>query len=196
MKRIILITFLIANLSCSAQKIILKATPMQNFDIKKFENNKNGNELTISESGVFTKQIETDTEYVESREKSDDPFVVYTKYYKGSGALKETFTLYFGFCIGERTEYDNQGDVTKTTNCDKDYRFSLYDLAKKMSHEYNIDILHRNQLFIVARGQDSATYYYQITIPLGKTLKSDAKVVHINGMNGATMSEKIIPYIQ
>ena len=193
MRKIILITFFSVNLYCCSKKITSKETVMQKFDIKDFENRKVGNELNISENGVLTKRTESDKEYVERREESTSPFVSYTTYYKGIGTIKETFTTYYGFCIGQRIEYDNQGKVINTTNCDKDYSYSVYDLAKKMLAEFNIDILHRKQKFTVVRGYD-AGYYYEVSIPLNDNGKSDTRVIRVNGTTGATISVKIEPY--
>ncbi|KUJ60507.1 hypothetical protein AR687_17190 [Flavobacteriaceae bacterium CRH] len=170
---------------------------MEHFDIGKFEKLPTNPEtgLLILENGDETYYLKgaNNQGYIERIEKKNTPFTIVKVFHENRSLLTKGEEFY-SFRIGSYKEYDDIGNLTKEINYDQDYKFSIYDLAKKMKEEYKIDILKKSPWFKVMRDKIDSVVIYKIMIYINENKYSNTKNFNIDGTTGKIISEKILSY--
>ena len=128
-------------------------TKMEQFDIETFNRNK--------DKYIWLQTLPDGTEIIQ-RESHGDGYLVETtpphsactniKLFNYEGKLSGTAQRFFSMHVGVIKEYDDQGNIIKKHDQDKEFTFSVDDLAKKMQDEYGVNIKDTRQVFSVARG--------------------------------------------
>jgi hypothetical protein len=151
MKRLLYCFLVILTTSCATQQSLIKASK---FDIKKFELRKVNAEVnyTLKDGTKVRRTQEPQGIFWESISKSNSPFTFHKSYYKSTGLLKTSVTNFQLFPVGSLKEYDESGKLIKSTDFDKNYKFSIYDLAKKLKTEFKKDIMVNSPGLGVTRG--------------------------------------------
>ena len=110
-------------------------------------------------------------------------------YFKKTLMLKSEVKTFYGVPIGLHKEYDENGQIVKTTNCDSLNHFSVSDLVKAMKKRFNIDLLKLNRRTYISRNvnSDYRRPVYHIRYPNSDML---GKEIIIDGNNGKTLSDK------
>jgi hypothetical protein len=170
---------------------------IEHFDLKKFrEHNSNENHFGfVLENGDKVQQFtgEGGKGFIERTEKKDTPFTIVKAFHENTSLLTKGEEFY-NFRVGIYKEYDENGNLTKEINYDKDYKFSIDDLAKKMKEEYKIDILKRSPWVKVMRDKIDSGIIYKVMVYLKENKYSDTKNYTIDGTTGKVISEKVLSY--
>ncbi len=183
MKKLIAIVVTVLCTACSAQK----TEPRKVFDIEVFHKNKVNNEYNfILEDGTTVRQIEWKDEYDEIRYNNKSYFEIYTSYYK-NGNLKMFVERFPNRFVKYIKEYDEEGNLIKETDYDKEFEFTWEQLLKILE-ERNVDIRDVNNTTIRKQNGNwrfdyiQDIYIYDVIIH-GKTGKvlQDAKNVFQEG---------------
>ena len=180
MKKIIIIVLISIAVSCKSQiknsTDKNKTNTMEKFDItffKKFEKDEN---YTSSDKDIFYKlndkryRIQFYKEIQVEETNINSPNIFYKIYYKNSNHLKSSGNDFYDFPIGITKEYNENGELIKETDYDKDYKFSIEDLQKKMKATYNVDIMDKKQTRSVSRTTIDPRIkfpYYQVLVNSG-----------------------------
>ena len=174
---------------------------MEYFDINKYKNLKpnpkysgGGNYLALN--GDEIRVIgSTDEGPTISIKKRDTPITLIYAYHKNN-LLKAKGQQFYGMIYGTWKEYDEKGKMIKETNYDKDYKFSVTDLEKKMNEEYKVNILDIKQTHSVSRFKGN---YKIICDPIAEVIFTEyeidgttGKTISIKKVNGDTDEETII----
>ncbi len=137
MKKIIVIVIVTLCTACSAQK----TNPMRTFDIEVFNENKNHlDEYDFNlEGGIKVSQRKDIDEYYETIQSDNSYFQTINRYYL-NGKLKATVKDFpNNFFHGTYKEYDEEGNLIKETDYDKEFEFTWEQLLKLLE-ERNVDI--------------------------------------------------------
>ena len=180
MKKIIIIVLISIAVSCKSQiknsTDKNKTNTMEKFDItffKKFEKDEN---YTSSDKDIFYKlndkryRIQFYKEIQVEETNINSPNIFYKIYYKNSNHLKSSGNDFYDFPIGITKEYNENVELIKETDYDKDYKFSIEDLQKKMKATYNVDIMDKKQTRSVSRTTIDPRIkfpYYQVLVNSG-----------------------------
>ena len=195
MKKIILAIFLFSILGCKSQ--IVKTNNMENFDLKKFrENNSNENHIGfLLENGDKVQQFTggSGKGFVERIEKKNIPFTIVKAYHENT-VISSKGEEFYDFPIGTWQYYNEIGNLIKEVNYDKEYKFSISNLAKKMKDEYKIDILLKSPWIRTLRDKSNIGVIYKVIVFLNESKYSDTKNYIIDGNTGKTISEKVLIY--
>ena len=174
MKKIpFIIIFSVIIFSCKAQTRNSKENNgMQHFDINKFlENNPKGDEKIITkENGFKVRQMDYGEYYIEDITKLNSPEVHRKGYFKKTGRLCFESDRFDSFSYGIEKTYNENGELIKEVFYDKDYKFSIDDLQKKMKEVYNVDIMDKKQTRLVNRTAVDTRLkfpYYQVLVNSG-----------------------------
>lgn len=171
----------------------VKNDTMEFFNIRNFQENQIGNEYNFTlEDGTKIRQIDFGNYYAEDIKYTDSPYEIRKAYYKNNGFLWVKGKKFYGFEIGIWREYNPAGELTKETDYNKPYKFSVEDLIKKMKDEYHIDILHNSLHIYISRYTNELGAKYDVCIHLKENKYSDMKCFIIDGTTGKTISENIV----
>ncbi|MGF7080848.1 hypothetical protein [Mucilaginibacter sp. UYCu711] len=191
MKRLACFFVIILTTSCSTQQSLIKSSK---FDIRKFELNKVNGEVNYTlKDGTTIRRLEYQDVFLEEIRKSNSAFTFRKSYFISTGRLKSFATLFYSFPVASVNEYNESGKLTKSTNFDKNYKFSIYDLAKKIKSEFKKDIMVSSLGLGVNRGYEK-TPFYEVSILLGPSAKSNRRVIKVDGNNGNILSDLIQVY--
>lgn len=137
-KIVIVLTALAVN-ACQAQKTI---NNMEKFDIKQFNENKTGTSRRhFLENGTEVNEFISGQGYVRHVTPKNSLFTNYYEFYN-SGILKTKGVFYTrDFSIGVWEYYDENGQLIKTVDYDKPYKFRWEDV-KKYCEVNGIDLWH------------------------------------------------------
>lgn len=152
--------------------------------MEKFEKNKYG-ELTLDPEFIHSKndtsylsrdkkiRIISEDETIQVEEKEiDSPYELTKSYYTKNNQLKLSINKFYSLSYGFLREYDENGNLIKEKDLDKNYKFSINDLIKKMKNEFGIDITDINKTQDVYRYSlnkkvDKAFYEVSIKSEIG-----------------------------
>jgi hypothetical protein len=200
MKKLIYIILIGLGLLCVTTNNFAQSTTPDKFDIKKFDSekiyNKQSGVLEVNDTlkdSTTIKRCEYSDGYIEIIQVLNSPIKVTKSYFKNTGNIKTISIEFSGCTIGFWNVYNENGKLVKQTNRDKNYSFSVYDLAEKFKKKFDIDIMHTNQpLFaIILRGYDKFSYY---EVSISKRCMCDSRVIRVDGNNGKILSDRIQPY--
>lgn len=193
---IIIATLLFSIVSCKSQIANTKKN-MEYFNIDKFKNLPTNPEtgLLILENGdeVYYFKGSNDKGFIERTEKKNTPITILKAFHENTSLLTKGEEFY-NFRVGIYKIYDENGNLTEEINYDKDYKFSIDDLIKKMKEEYKIDILKRSPWIKVMRDKIDSGVIYKVMVYLKENKYSDTKNYTIDGTTGKVISEKILSY--
>jgi hypothetical protein len=99
-----------------------------------------------------------------------------------------------GLEIGISKEYDENGNLIKEINHDKNYPFSIDMLIEKMKNDYDIDLSVRNQEqpVTVWRFYENSEQVYCIKILLSTCLTGHQRFIKLDGATGKVISDKTV----
>jgi len=201
MKKLIYILLIGLGLSCIRINSLGQTTTPDKFDIKKFDSekiyNKQSTVLEVNDTlkdSTTIKRYEYSDGYIEIIQVLNSPIKITKSYFKNTGNIKTISKEFSGCPIGFWNAYNENGKLVKQTNWDKNYSFSVYDLAEKFKKEFDIDIMHTNlPLYaIVSRGYDKFSYY---EVSISRLCMCDSRVIRVDGNSGKILSERIQPYL-
>jgi hypothetical protein len=192
--QIIILVLLLHFTSCKSQIIkkdeltIKKDTTMEHFDINKYKklpvNPKTGLQVLPNGDEVQHFTGSKGVGFVERTKIKNSPYCIVKVFYQNT-SLQAKGNEFYGLPIGIHNEYDEKGNLIKETNYDKDYKFSIDDLIKKMKEKYNYDLMNVEKTYNLNRYIDS-----QYTkLPIYELYYRDNKnhqVLHSYIINGNT----------
>jgi hypothetical protein len=198
--KIIIATLLFAIVSCKSQ-IKNTSNNMEKFNEKDYKNliidNKYSPSSTDSHyiSGNNKIGILYFKETIQVVKNSTEDNYEYIKSYRiNDKSLKIIGQNFYNFPTGIWLYYDEKWRLTKEINYDKDYKFSIDDLATTMKVEYKIDILKRSPWVKVMRDKIDSGVIYKVMTYLKENKYSDTKNYTIDGTTGKVISEKVLSY--
>lgn len=165
---------------------------MKKFDIETFKKNKIGIHYQFETEEAFVLQGEEEHCYYEQIEYKKNPFGDNIRYYKDSLTPMYAVRKCYNFGIGVMREYDRVGNVTKETDWDAPFKFSLDDLRKKIMAEYKVDIFINNIPYVYVSRSTNPIPLYQITIPVKgypDGFPGGGKTMNIDGVTGEGIAE-------
>ncbi len=161
MKKLIITTFILLIISCKGQTekntSNKKTNTMEKFDINKFNKLEKDDEYLTTEDEFFYKLNEKRFKvllYEEIDVEETDinsPNLFYKVYFRKSKQLKSVGKLFYSIPIGISKEYSEKGELLKEIDHEKDYKFNIDDLQKKMKQDYDVDIMDKKQTRSVGR---------------------------------------------
>ena len=162
---------------------------IEKFNIKQFEENKIDKQYSFNlPDGSQVKQSENSKEYyVERIKKGNTPFESYKEFYFDSGILMTKGELFYNFPIGIWYKYDKNGKILEKVNHDTSYKFTIYDLDKKLK-EMEIDIMDIESKIFVSRN-DKPYPYYQVFYPIIGS-NNEVIVLVVNGTTGEIIKKE------
>jgi hypothetical protein len=204
MKKLIITTFILLIISCKGQTEKNtdnnKTNTMEKFDINKFNKLEKDNDYSSTEDELFYKsqdkryRILLDEEIIVEETNINTAYSSYEVYFKKSRQLKAIGREFYSFPVGISKEYNEEGKLIREIEYDKDYKFSIEDLTKKMKEEYKIDILKKSSWVKVMRDKIDSGVIYKVMVYLKENKYSDTKNYTIDGTTGKLMSEKVLSY--
>lgn len=103
--------------------------------------------------------------------------------------------MFYGFCIGTTNIYNAKGIQIETIDCDKNYKFSVPELIKKILVQYKIDLTNvKGKRIVVDRGLSNQKYCYYLYLGLTENAKGPSRHLIIDGNTGETISDEIQHY--
>ena len=201
MKSLFNILLIGLGLSCITRNNFGQTITSDKFDIKKFDSekiyNKQSTVLEVNDTlkdSTTIKRYEYSDGYIEIIQVLNSPIKITKSYFKNTGNIKTISKEFSGCPIGFWNAYNENGKLVKQTNWDKNYSFSVYDLAEKFKKEFDIDIMHTNQALFapVVRGYENVSYY---EVWISKRCMCDSRVIRVDGNSGKILSERIQPYL-
>ncbi|MCV9926915.1 hypothetical protein OIU83_04600 [Flavobacterium sp. LS1R49] len=192
---IILVTLLYLS-NCKGQvksdSIIKRETAIETFDINKYRDwdidtkyspSKDDKYLKYSNEGV--KILYFNDTFQEEKNLYGNPILDVKSYYVKTNSLKLKGQTFYNLEFGIWKEYDEKGNLIKETNYDKEYKFSIDDLVKKMKEKYNYDLMNMEKTYNLNRYIDLE----KTKLPLYEVYYRDDKntqVLHSYVINGNT----------
>lgn len=164
---------------------------MEIFDTRLFEfKQENGHYDFITDEGLNIRQWVTPPKhYVERAKKTGSPYETYKEFHFSNGHLKKSGELFYNFRIGIWKEFDENEQLTKETNEDAPYRFSIEDLDIKM-RELKVFIMNENSDARVNRLILENKPLYAITYPVN-IIEPDLRIrLIVNADSGQTISKE------
>lgn len=102
---------------------------------------------------------------------------------------KEQQTL-FNIPVGNCYEYNEDGDIIKTVNYDKDFTFDSKKLIEKLI-DLNVDLSKENKKTLFHRMSDGKNKpFYLLYIPIEDSIGSQ-RMLKIDGITGQVLADKI-----
>jgi hypothetical protein len=138
---------------------------MKKFDVETFTKHKAGIRHQFETEEAFVLQVEGQYYFREQIENKKTPFGERIAYYKDTRTVLVYRRVFHGFPVGMTREYDREGNITKETNEDEPYLFSLDDLRAKIQREYKIDIFVKTLAVDVSRST-TILPQYRVVIPM------------------------------
>jgi len=160
---------------------------MNSFSISQFEKNQVNNEYQFKDNdGRIVKQtaIPKRKEYLEEIKDPRSPYSQVRIYYMESGSIKVAGDRFYLMPINVWKYYAQNGTITKETNWEAGFKFSLSDLIAKMKANYDLDLMKNNPLVDVERADDEedGRKGYVVTFPA--SAPGVVNIVVIDGING------------
>lgn len=191
--RITFIIFLLSITNCKSQiksLTITKEKRMEYFDKRTFDEHKVNYEYSfILEDGSVVRQRETpNVDYTEQITNAKSPYTISKVFYYKTGNLRGIGKEFYSFQTGIWKEYDELGRVLKEIDRDKQYKFSIEDLAKKIKEEVGLDIM-KKEVFDVRRATDPKPKY-EIYYRISES-SYDMNVIIVDGITGNIISKTI-----
>lgn len=127
------------------------------FDSKKYRNLKIDSTIFLSKNDtVYLNQnkrirITHSHDRIQEVEKVNGSPYEFTNTYFYNKKLALTVNKFYNIPTGISQKYNEKGILVEEKNWDENFEFSLNDLIKKMSTEFNIDILDTKKTLIVNR---------------------------------------------
>ena len=190
--------FLISTISCRGQlknKSITNTNTygsMEKFDIARFKkNNVRGEFSYVLKDGNEVREIENvnSQDYTVETKSPLKPNVSLKLFYMQSGNLKATGEKFYAFPIGTWQYFSETGALTKETNWDSSYQFTLEDLSKKMLKS-GIDIYKVTPGVSVHRASIGAPLYI-VSYPINPENPYDVYELRIDGITGETKEKTV-----
>ncbi len=120
-------------------------------------------------SGGKKININADATSIIVREKDKNtPYKLYKYYSAKTNNLLVSGFLYDDIHLGLWKEYDEDGNLIKETDEDKDFQFTLNDLINKMKLKYNIDILDKKNVRSASRYESDKLHKLVYEIQINK----------------------------
>ena len=192
----IVFIFLISTISCKGQLKNKTNTntysSMEKFDIARFQKNKvNGEYNYVLKDGMEVREIENldSQDYTVEIRNPLRPNVTLKLFYMKSGNLKATGEKFYSFPIGTWQYFSENGTLTKETNWDSSYQFTLEDLNKKML-KTGIDIYKVKAGINVHRASVGAPLYI-VSYPINPSNPYDVYELRIDGITGETKEKTV-----
>ena len=178
MKKIpFIIIFSVIIFSCKAQTRNStdnnKTNTMEKFNIEKYKNLPINPETGLQilpngdEAQVF--KGSGDKGFVQRINKINTPYIFFKSFFE-NGNLQAEGVNFYSTVIKIYKEYNENGELIKEIDYDKDYKFSIEDLQKEMKKTYNVDIMDKKQTRSVSRTTIDSRIkfpYYQVVINSG-----------------------------
>lgn len=174
-------TLFLLTVNCNAQTKNTtdnnKTKTIEKFDITFFNKLEKDDNYTSSDEDMFYKfqdkryRIILHKEIQVEETDINSPNLNYKVYFKKSGQLKAEGNSFYSFPIGISKEFDEKGYLIKEIDYNKDYKFSIKDLQKKMKETYNVDIMNTKETRSVSRTNIDPRIkfpYYQVVVNTGK----------------------------
>ncbi len=165
---------------------------METFDIAEFNKNSINGEYTYTlKDGSQVRQIENSSsqDYTVEIKNPPNPHSVLKLFFMKSGKLKATGEKFYSFPIGVWRYYDESGTLTKETNWETNYKFTIEELDKKMQ-DIGINIMQMKLGFDVHRASVGVPLYF-VSYPIDPLNIYDVYELKIDGITGKTLEKTI-----
>ncbi|MCV9926910.1 hypothetical protein OIU83_04575 [Flavobacterium sp. LS1R49] len=199
MKIDIIILALLLNVSnCVGQikekhsSTIKKDTIIETFDINKYKDWNIDTKYTYKDNDRFYKngddrvRITMNGKTIQVEESNiKNPNKITKVFYVKEKTLQSILQEFYTIQIGNYKLYNEIGVLAKDENLDKEYKFSIDDLVKKMKEKYNYDLMNVDKTYNLNRYVDLE----KIKLPLYEVYYRDDKntqVLHSYVINGNT----------
>jgi len=160
---------------------------MKKFDVETFKKNQIRNHYQVETEEAIILQWEEQYCFYEQIEYKKNPFGETFVYYIDTYTMCASGQRCYTFPVGISYEYDHEGNVTKETDWDKPFKFSLDDLRKKIMREYKVDIfIHDFERIFVTRSPNPIPHY-DVKVPHADY--PQGKWMTVDGTTGETISE-------
>ncbi|MEO8236490.1 MAG: hypothetical protein ABI576_00180 [Flavobacterium sp.] len=178
MKKIIIAILLLLTASCKSQTENItdrnKTKTMEKFNTEKYKNlpinPETGLQILPNGDDVEILKGSNNKGFVERINKANTPYIFFKSFYDNGNLQAEGVSIY-GTIINKHKEFDEKGHLIKEIDYNKDYKFSIEDLQKKMKETYNVDIMNTKQTRSVSRTTIDTRIkfpYYQVVVNTGK----------------------------
>ncbi|MEN2416393.1 hypothetical protein [Flavobacterium mesophilum] len=161
---------------------------MKNFDINKYKGIKLDSEIDTSFNDKNKNiRITSDKKNIQVEEvEKDNPFKTTIVYFKNNKKINSSIKRFYTIPTGISKEYDENGNLKKETDWDKNYGFTLDNLIQKMNTEYKIDITNVDKTFDINRFIVNQVPYYEV---YSKDIENSQKLhcFIIDGKKGKTL---------
>ena len=181
--------FLLLSVSLFAQnkknKYVLDIAPNYIFDIKKFKKKAtNGIYEFYRPDGLKVEQSKRDDYYWEIIRKKGTPIEKRRYYDLSTGKLQIEGNLFYSCEVGIINEYDEYGQLTKVTDTETAFLFSLDDVIKLIKRKFGIDMTLKDgrQYKHMIRGLFDYVVYFNIHSPT--RMHPGGVYLEINGTTG------------
>ena len=176
MKNILLFALLLCIYGCKAQKNNENTNEMKTFNIKKFEENKGKqgivNKYLYTLNGYNIRELSSNAasnnyelRYQREITKEFSPFKLVHTYYK-NGTIRSSTSFFNKSRIGIYKIFDQNGQVIKEIDDDKNFKHSFEQIHDFVLKEKNIDIYDTRQAVALRHDTPFAPIkkYYQIHV--------------------------------
>lgn len=161
---------------------------MKSFNRSEFNRHKkNGRHVFKLEDSSTVTQIES-TDIFAENVMMPNKLTEHRKTFYKTGQLKAEGTYFYGFPVGVGKQYDERGNVVKTIDWDRPFKFSIDDLSEKMK-KLGIDIQQPGTGIRVHRTQNPKPTY-QVSCPVDGSLYV-TKVFVVDGITGEILDESV-----
>lgn len=185
-----LIILLITNNSCQTLNQKNNIT-MNTIDIRIFEKNKKNEEYKYIENDTVNYIVSLKDSYYLSKNTLNNPNLKTEFFYdKNTKKLTKEQQTLFNIPVGNCYEYNEDGDIIKTVNYDKDFTFDSKKLIEKLI-DLNVDLSKENKKTLFHRMSDGKNKpFYLLYIPIEDSIGSQ-RMLKIDGITGQVLADKI-----
>ena len=185
-----LIILLITNNSCQTLNKKNNIT-MNTIDIRIFEKNKKNEEYKYIENDTVNYIVSLKDSYYLSKNTLNNPNLKTEFFYdKNTKKLTKEQQTLFNIPVGNCYEYNEDGDIIKTVNYDKDFTFDSKKLIEKLI-DLNVDLSKENKKTLFHRMSDGKNKpFYLLYIPIEDSIGSQ-RMLKIDGITGQVLADKI-----
>lgn len=185
-----LIILLITNNSCQTLNQKNNIT-MNTIDIRIFEKNKKNEEYKYIKNDTVNYIVSLKDSYYLSKNTLNNPNLKTEFFYdKNTKKLTKEQQTLFNIPVGNCYEYNEDGDIIKTVNYDKDFTFDSKKLIEKLI-DLNVDLSKENKKTLFHRMSDGKNKpFYLLYIPIEDSIGSQ-RMLKIDGITGQVLADKI-----
>ena len=199
--KLISILFLLAIISCKGQNFNIHT--MKYFDEKEFESWDFDMNYFPSDRSKHLKKGEKRLHLLYTNKGKDIQIKEYdtiTNYYQWTTynletkAQIQTGRSFFNIDYGIWYSYSKTGVLEEETDMDKDYKFSIFQLIKKIKKEYGRDLAYRASKTEVLRFDRENRFYYKVRLFPLESQYGHFLIIIVDGQTGETLYEKTAMY--